>query len=236
MVDLEIIIPCKTFREVEASLSINSHWPGKILFVVYEEYSSEECNLLWSRFSKMSFEVYHLNQPGIYEAMNFGILISSARFLAFFGSTDVVQFQNIDKLVREFEADLFVLPFSMKNKLHISSDSPVSFVKGNVWCHQAVIYKKSLLEDLECFDTSFRIASDFHSYLESIRIGAEIHVIKDLSFGFGILSPGGISGSGQFRGYSEEMRIIYNSNHKMKFVFYIFCMLRFIRKKIMSLK
>lgn len=229
---IDIIVPCKEFREVAVSLSNNQHWFGKLVYVVYGGFSDNEVSTIRAKFCNQNFVVHRHNVKGIYQAMNFGVSVSTAPLVSFFGSTDIIYFRKIELLQLVEDADLFVLPFSSGEKTQLCHENPISIFFGNRWCHQSIIYKVSTFKKYGCFDEHFRIAGDFASYISFMSKGANIHIVKDLSYGFGVFSPGGVSGSGQLLGYLEEMRAIRTSNYPYKTLFNLFCLLRYITKRI----
>jgi glycosyltransferase involved in cell wall biosynthesis len=128
----------------------------------------------FNKLEKLKVELDSLDLPfdynltketgsGIYSAMNDGIISSKGEFLAFFGQDDFVlpayinffeKVLNADDLATVFSCDILMGEFYLERSKFKRS----KFLTGN-YCHQALIYRRSLFKN-KSFDTKYKIMAD----------------------------------------------------------------------------
>lgn len=121
------------------------------------------CAKLGSLDLPFDYSVAQESGSGIYSAMNDGIRASKGEFLAFFGQDDFVLPTYIDFFEKVLDADDLKTVFSCdilmgQFRLERSKFKRSKFLTGN-YCHQALIYRRSLFAN-RTFDIKYKIMAD----------------------------------------------------------------------------
>jgi len=109
------------------------------------------------------YSVVQETGSGIYSAMNDGITSSRGEFLAFFGQDDFILPAYIDFFEKVLGANRLKTVFSCdilmgQYRLERSKFKRSKFLTGN-YCHQAIIYRRSLFVS-RAFDIKYKIMAD----------------------------------------------------------------------------
>ena len=118
--------------------------------------------------------IYHLNDTGIYMAMNYGIAISKAKYILYLNAGDLLydidSIQTLSSyLLRINNVQLFnAMIFYSRDNDYASNydligfkDLRASFNNGALICQQSLIYSRKLLVKLGGFDEKYKYAGDY---------------------------------------------------------------------------
>jgi glycosyltransferase involved in cell wall biosynthesis len=170
---ISIIIPIKEIEVDRFLLLINSinHLRNKHNIEVLIIYSNEspEGILRDHRLISEGLSFYYLEPKGIYNAFNFGISKSTAKWVMFFGGDDFLLpsisglLMELEKKNYDFSAIVCKVIFGNKGVF-----SPYKSKYGLIfknWCQQGVIYNKILFESL-LFDENYKMQADHKFNIE----------------------------------------------------------------------
>ncbi|MDB4638783.1 hypothetical protein OAE87_01535 [bacterium] len=119
-----------------------------------------------SYFQSMPYvSVLTVDDDGIYDAINQGILIASGEWIIILGSDDLI-FPPIKDLLNCFSPAEFIysLPYSLGDSSYVHSRSPNTifhFLRGMPLSHQCLVVSKKLYVKF-LYVTSYKYASDYH--------------------------------------------------------------------------
>jgi glycosyltransferase involved in cell wall biosynthesis len=172
---------------------------------------------------------YPQTSLGIYSAMNEGLHASSGEYVWFLNSGDEFMDENsLDAAARQMKilsADLLIGGYTIsgqssakqysKRSKKISSLDFAFNRRGG--CHQAMLFKKKKLLDLNGFGLEFQLASDFDVILRIIEGGKTFRTQKVLAR----IEPGGISDQRIFDVIREKHQIRRTYYSKNIFVLFL---------------
>lgn len=135
----------------------------------------------------VSIRLYSAKDEGIYHAMNRGIALARGKYVIFLNSDDyyhdsLALFKLTESLKRN-ETDFAYARTRVVNEdgspaEHLFREaSPYFIFAGMTICHQTLMVKRSVLEDLGGFDRSYRSAADFDLFLRMMfegRFGSRV--------------------------------------------------------------
>ena len=173
-----------------------------------------------------------INDKGIYDAFNFGMMLSRGKYLGFLNSDDI--FYNIDSLktiVDEFDTNTDAvfgnLKFYNKKNKVIRKWISKPYKKGafeRAWMppHPTFYCRKSIYNELGFYNDSFKIAGDFELMLRFI----ELNNIKTKFINKNLIKmkAGGISNSGlisKIKILEEEFKAFKINKISLNKFFYI---------------
>lgn len=137
------------------------------LIVIYSAETPEE-HFEILKNSSINILLIYIAPSGIYNAYNLGVSKANGKWVMFLGGDDFV-FPSINHILKKLDSfDLYDaivcrVVFGTKGIL-----KPLKFKQGLVfrnWCHQGVIYKKSLF-DIFKYDERYRIQADHKFNIE----------------------------------------------------------------------
>jgi len=166
---------------------------------------------------------------GIYSAMNEGLHASSGEYVWFLNSGDEFRDENsLDAAVRQMKilsADLLIGGYTVSGhssaKQYSKRSKKISRLdfafnrRGG--CHQAMLFNKKKLLDLNGFGLEFQLASDFDVILRIIEGGKTFRTQKVLAR----IEPGGISDQRIFDVIREKHQIRRTYFSKNIFVLFL---------------
>jgi len=136
--------------------------------VIIDGASTDGTVELLEKLTKSFAGLKYMSEPdtGIYNAFNKGVEKANGEWIYFLGSDDFVFAPEVfDEIVRSLsvDCDMVVSPVRYSDKAKQFGDMRIyrNVLIIKPYCHQGVIMRKSLLERLDMFDDSYRIAADF---------------------------------------------------------------------------
>lgn len=120
---------------------------------------------------------------GIYPAFNLGIEHARGEFLWFLNGGDrMLNSTNLLELLESFEmADLICAPVEIYRNgqftynSHVKADFISNLMGQNGLCHQGIIYRRSVFDQVGLYDESYKLAGDyehlFKCFLKGIKFG-----------------------------------------------------------------
>jgi glycosyltransferase involved in cell wall biosynthesis len=111
---------------------------------------------------------------GIYDAMNKGIRASRGEWILFLGADDVLYSENVLQEVfknKSFENISFLygeIKLKSSGKIYGGSRTYSQLVENNI-SHQAIFYRKDLLEQFGYFNTRYKVLADYDMNLRIFR-------------------------------------------------------------------
>lgn len=173
---------------------------------------------------------------GIYDAMNKGLRYAKGEYLFYLNSGDIV-YENTFKYIFKEEKKVFCFDVVYGNIINAGTNKvvkalPLNEIKqGMIFCHQAVLLKKEILEIFK-FDTSYKIAADFNLFLKLYLANKSFYYFD---INFGEYDDTGVSNKMFFKTINEYIQIIWKNaktfrkpieiikylNFKKKFIAYL---------------
>jgi glycosyltransferase involved in cell wall biosynthesis len=161
--------------------------------------SEDDTQLIATEIADSDYRVAHFQEstPGIYEAMNQGILLAKAPALVFMNAGDVFAFSNtLENIYKELVNQNYPVvvggyctgeeTFSYKRKTF----GPKSFSLNKRWgCHQSMIFRTDIVNSVGGFSLDYKIASDFDLVLKILNKLHGIRIREVVS----VIEPNGIS-------------------------------------------
>lgn len=161
--------------------------------------SEDDTRVVATEIADSDDRVTHFQEstPGIYEAMNQGILLAKAPALVFMNAGDVFAFSNgLENLYKELVDQNYPVVigaystgekiFSYKRKTF----GPKSFSLNRRWgCHQSMIFRTDVVNSVGGFSLDYKIASDFDLVLKILSKFNGIRIREIVS----VIEPNGIS-------------------------------------------
>jgi len=163
--------------------------------------SDDETEAIAKDFKSTTQRIVFLDQKdsGIYQAMNLGVMAAQAEYIWFMNAGDTFH-GNESLRIGSLEASkqkrgLLIGHHRIQGSSRVFRN-PVGPLK--VWslafsrrgnCHQAMIFKTSLLRPDPAFDVKFRFAADYKLALEVVALGKGLRISDVLC----AVEPGGVS-------------------------------------------
>ena len=208
-------------------LTINSLIPilswERVEYIIVDGDSSDESISIINNYKNYINKYISEPDSGIYDAMNKGILMSSGEWLWFLNSGDEFRDElSLDAAVSQMKilrADLLIGGYTVSGQSLAKQYSKRSKKINRLdfafnrrgGCHQAMLFNRKKLLDLNGFSLEFQLASDFDVILRIIEGGKTFRTQKVLAK----IEPGGISDQRIFDVIREKhqiRRIHYSKN------------------------
>ena len=179
----------------EAILSVISQTYANIEYIVIDGGSTDETLDIIEKYEDRIY--YWISEPdkGIYDAMNKGWKRSSGEWIYYLGSDDVLLENGLEILANEIDTNSDIIYGNIiYDKIwgRIEKKAyPPRCLKHFMCCsHQAVIMKKSVMEQLDGFNTSYSIIADFDLFQ---RAFLKQHIFRYINKPIAIFSMRGVS-------------------------------------------
>ena len=175
--------------------------------------SEDNTQVVATEIADSDDRVTHIQEsaPGIYEAMNQGILLAKAPALIFMNAGDVFAFSNsiavLNKEMHEQNCPIVIGGYSTGERVFSykrKTFGPKSFSLNKRWgCHQSMILRKNLVYSVGGFSLDYKIASDFELVLKMLSESKGIRIREVVS----VIEPNGISSTQIRKVLSEKQEI-----------------------------
>jgi glycosyltransferase involved in cell wall biosynthesis len=171
---------------------------------------------------------YKFNNKGLYESLNFGISVSRGKYIGLLHSDDFYKsnkiLSNIKKFIKQnnnsdlvYSDILFCKRNSKKTIIRKFIAGDYSFKKfENGWHfpHTSMVIQKKLLLKVNCYNTKYKIASDYDLMIKIIKKKPSISYFNDVTT---IMRQGGKSTKNIIsiiKANLECRRILLENNYK----------------------
>jgi putative colanic acid biosynthesis glycosyltransferase len=205
--DFSIILPCKN-PGPSLEEAIESVWRQKQVGVeiVVIDGGSTDGTVEWLGGLTHRPLVWQSGpDSGIYEAMNKGLRLAKAPWVLFLGSDDRLVGEHVlhEVLLWSGRTESAVLcgEVAFDDGRIYRMSSHVRPVMRNFVHHQGTFYRRSLFEEHEGYDQSLQVMADYDF---NVRLWKSHVRFTPLPIRVAACASGGISDSGQWRGYREE--------------------------------
>lgn len=206
---VSVILVCKNpGPSLEAAVDGVLAQVGTTIELVVIDGASTDGSAEWLESRRSVFSEL-LSEPdgGVYEAMNKGLRRVRGHWVLFLGADDRLASNSTLLEMAPFltSAAQVVVGNASFSDGRVYSLRPIEeAVRRNFCHHQATFYRRITIHDQEGFDTSYRIMGDYDLNLRLLRSGAKF---KAAPVQVAICGSGGLSDSGSWRGYREEITI-----------------------------
>ncbi len=173
---------------------------------------------------------------GLYEAMNKAIGRASGEWLYFLGADDRLVGDRVLSEVYNWstktEAGVMTGEIAYNDGRIYKMASRVNTIARNFVHHQATFYRRSLFLENGTFDASFTVMGDYEF---NIRLWKSHIRFKSIPIRVCACGTGGLSDSGAWLGYSEEIRVRHKYfDHAKCWIWDLTSVLRWMRKRLAS--
>jgi glycosyltransferase involved in cell wall biosynthesis len=145
---------------------------------------------------------------GIYEAMNKGLATARGEWIFFLGSDDQLAsstiLADVASTLRQTAASIVVGEAAYSDGRVYRYPGKAAAIRRNFLHHQAAFYRRSLFLRHGIFDTRLRIQAD---YDYNLRLLLADETFSSLSLRISACSSGGLSDSGCWKNYREEIAV-----------------------------
>jgi glycosyltransferase involved in cell wall biosynthesis len=208
--NLSVIVVCKNpGRRLRAAL--DSVWEQRHVHVeiVVVDGDSGDGSREWLESERWRIATL-VSEPdgGVYDAMNKGIARARGEWIYFLGSDDrlagnMVLSETVHWM-KQTEAGVVAGNVAFDDGRIYTLHSRVNTIARNFVHHQAAFYRRTLFEENGGFDTSLAMMADFDFNLRLWERGVRFTPIP---LRIAVCGTGGISDSGDWRSYREEMSV-----------------------------
>lgn len=211
----------------ETILSVLNQTYKNVEYIIIDGGSSDSTKSIISKYESRISKWISESDLGIYNAMNKGASLATGTFIGFLNADDVYFPSTIQILVKNYMLNDFDYTFGPiniedKNRSFIKTSNPItkipsSFTKPILMPapHLSVFTKKILFDELNGFDESYLLSSDYDFLLRLIKKSRSIFYF---SKPVGSFRLGGRSGS--FKTHIENFFVF--RNHKFSMIFSLF--------------
>jgi glycosyltransferase involved in cell wall biosynthesis len=223
--------------------TIKSIIPNKnssVEYIVIDGGSSDNTVKIAEKYN--TFIDYFISEPddGIYDAMNKGASIAKGKYISFLNASDEYfkdTLRIISNKIENHDYDYLVAPVIIASSegKQIKISYPIKNFIYNFGSymkmpapHLSVFMKKEFFFELDGYDLSFSLSSDYDLLLRASAISNNVCYIDNL---VGIFSLGGISGSHKTN--VDNFRVLQKHGllfYKNIFIFIYFSITLFLRK------
>ena len=223
---ITVVKDCEDSIE-ETILSVINQTYKNIEYIIIDGGSEDKTTSIINKYKANIDKFVSENDEGIYHAMNKGASLASGVFISFLNADDVYFSSTIQILVENYllkEFDYTFGPVNIENTnrnlIKISNpitSIPSSFTKPILMPapHLSVFVKKSLFDELNGFDESYFLSSDYDFLLRLMKKSKNIfYFLRPV----GAFRLGGLSGS--FETHVENFFVF--RNHKFSMIFSLF--------------
>jgi len=176
--------------------------------------SEDDTQLVATEIADSDDRITHIHEstPGIYEAMNQGILLARAPSLIFMNAGDIFAFSKaieiLHKEMQDQNSSIVIGGYSTGERAFSyqrKTFGPRSFSLNRRWgCHQSMILRKNLVDSVGGFSLDYKIASDFELVLKMLSKSKGMRIREVVS----MIEPTGIP--------STQIRIVLREKQEIR--------------------
>ena len=164
-----------------AAINSNSILADEIKIFIVSDQPSLLTN--WSIIQDLDAKlILDLETSGIYNAYKIGFVNSYSKYCIFIGCDDLIldsYFISLSEILSISEPNLILFDYIHETKGYIHQNlNKFALVLGN-WCQQAVVYKRTTLEELEViFNEKYKIQADHDLNIRLMKMKRQIKIKK----------------------------------------------------------
>lgn len=190
--------------------------------IVVDGLSHDNTISIVEEYAKKEPRIRYISEKdnGIYDAFNKGWRLATGKWVYYIGSDDELIPSGIEKLLERCQdQDCVYGEVLLRNEVGKITQfkSKPSIVLPTAMCcgHQALIMKRSAIEQLGGFDTSFKVSADYDLVLRAYAHGGSFFHVPDTPVAF-FACTSGVSSKLNLYTIKEQYRI-YKKNGVTKF-------------------
>jgi len=238
---ISVIVVCKNpdlaLRETLASVWAQHISPLPELIIV--DGSTEDGSRVWlasqrTRIASLIME----SDKGIYDAMNKGVAKATGEWVIFLGADDKFVhdgvLNRVQTALKQVTGGVAVGEIAYNDGRIYTLPKKPTPVERNFVHHQGAFYRRSLFTDHGVFDPTLQVMGD---YDYNLRLWKKAVVFSPLPLRISQCGTGGISDSGSWVGYQEEINVRHRHIAGWKcWLWDLGAVVRFIRKQFVKRK
>jgi len=233
---ISVIIVCKDpgppLKDALASVWAQHISPLPELIVV--DGGSEDGSRVWlaSQRARLATLVLEPDQ-GIYEAMNKGLAVAHGEWVLFLGADDKFPHDGVlsraQSALKQTTGGVAVGEIAYTDGRIYSLPAKPKLAARNFVHHQGAFYRRALFAEHGNFDASLAVMADYDF---NLRLWKKNVPFSALPLRISVCGAGGLSDSGEWRGYQEEITVRHRHLPGWKcWLWDLGSVIRFIRKK-----
>lgn len=219
----------KTIRTALSSV-LNQKYQNWECLVIDGASKDNTINII-KEFVTKDKRIHYISEPdkGIYDAFNKGWKLAKGEWIYYLGSDDLLLSEGLENLIKETNTNFYDVIYGnvirkspngtiMKSKTCGHKSLPYQMLA----CHQGIITKKTLIQELNGFDSNIKAYADKDLYIRSILKKGKIRFLYK-NVDVALFTSGGASEINLDK-FKEEI-YIYKKNH-LPFKYILFQLLK----------
>ena len=177
--------------------------------IIVVDGGSEDGSRVWlaSQRAKLTTLIMEPDR-GVYDAMNKGLAKATGEWVIFLGADDKFfhdgVLSRVQPLLKQTDAGVAVGEIAYEDGRVYQFPKHPKPIERNFVHHQGAFYRRSLFTEHGLFDASLAVMAD---YDYNVRLWQKKVKFSPLGLRICLCGAGGLSDSGEWRGYSEEINV-----------------------------